>query len=205
MGRARRARRRHRAGAGVAAPGRARCSSSTRSPSTSRRRRLRPSCGPTSATGSAGWRRCGSSELGGILADDMGLGKTLQALALICHARERDPGRRPVPGRRADERRLGLGGRGGALRPRARVEAVTDTLAKSGRTIDEVAAADVVVTTYTLLRLDADAYRSVDVGGADPRRGAVRQEPPGEDLPLRARAGRAVQAGDHRARRWRTT
>ena len=29
-------------------------------------------------------------ELGGILADDMGLGKTLQALALICHARERD-------------------------------------------------------------------------------------------------------------------
>src|SRR5204863_2509357 len=29
--------------------------------------------------------------LGGILADDMGLGKTLQTLALICHARERDP------------------------------------------------------------------------------------------------------------------
>ena len=30
--------------------------------------------------------------LGGILADDMGLGKTLQTLALVCHARERDPG-----------------------------------------------------------------------------------------------------------------
>src|SRR5439155_14215562 len=30
-------------------------------------------------------------ELGGILADDMGLGKTLQALALICHARDGDP------------------------------------------------------------------------------------------------------------------
>jgi SNF2 family DNA or RNA helicase len=30
-------------------------------------------------------------ELGGVLADDMGLGKTLQVLALICHARERNP------------------------------------------------------------------------------------------------------------------
>jgi len=30
-------------------------------------------------------------ELGGILADDMGLGKTLQTLAMICHARDRDP------------------------------------------------------------------------------------------------------------------
>ena len=30
--------------------------------------------------------------LGGILADDMGLGKTLQTLAMVCHARERDPG-----------------------------------------------------------------------------------------------------------------
>lgn len=35
-------------------------------------------------------------ELGGILADDMGLGKTLQTLALICHARERDPRTGPV-------------------------------------------------------------------------------------------------------------
>src|SRR5204862_469467 len=30
-------------------------------------------------------------QLGGILADDMGLGKTLQCLALISHARQRDP------------------------------------------------------------------------------------------------------------------
>ena len=34
--------------------------------------------------------------------------------------------------------------------------------------------------------------------GADPRRGAVRQEPPGEDLPVRPAAAGAVQAGDHR-------
>ncbi len=40
--------------------------------------------------------------LGGILADDMGLGKTLQALALICHARQAEPerGRRSWSSRR---------------------------------------------------------------------------------------------------------
>jgi SNF2 family DNA or RNA helicase len=46
--------------------------------------------------------------------------------------------------------------------PGLAVTAVSDTLARSGRSIDEVAEADVVVTTYTLLRLDADAYRRVD-------------------------------------------
>ena len=56
--------------------------------------------------------------LGGILADDMGLGKTLQALALICHARDREPDAGRLPGRRSDERRAQLGRRGGTLRPR---------------------------------------------------------------------------------------
>ena len=101
-------------------------------------------------------------ELGGILADDTGLGKTLQTLALICHARERDAGvgrflvvaPTSVVSRWVSE--------AARFAPALRVEPVTDTLAKSGRTIDELAAADVIVTTYTLLRLDADAYRSVD-------------------------------------------
>ena len=35
------------------------------------------------------WRH----QLGGVLADDMGLGKTVQALALICHAKQADPAR----------------------------------------------------------------------------------------------------------------
>jgi superfamily II DNA or RNA helicase len=104
-------------------------------------------------------------ELGGILADDMGLGKTLQALALICHARERDPDVGPflvvaptsvVPGWASEAARFA---------PALGVDTVTDTLAKSGRTIDELAAADVIVTTYTLLRLDADAYGAVAWAG----------------------------------------
>lgn len=104
-------------------------------------------------------------ELGGILADDMGLGKTLQALALICHARERDADAGPflvvaptsvVPGWVSEAARFA---------PALGVKAATERFAKSGQTIDELAAADVVVTTYTLLRLDADAYRTVDWAG----------------------------------------
>jgi superfamily II DNA or RNA helicase len=105
-------------------------------------------------------------ELGGILADDMGLGKTVQTLAMICHARDRDPttGRflvvapTSVVANWVEE--------AGRFAPGLRVAAVTDTLARSGRTIDEVAAdVDIVVTTYTLFRLDADAYRTMAWAG----------------------------------------
>jgi superfamily II DNA or RNA helicase len=104
-------------------------------------------------------------ELGGILADDMGLGKTLQALALICHARERDPAVGPflvVTPTSVVSNWLGEAAR---FAPGLDVTAVTDTLAKSGRAIDELSTADVVVTTYTLLRLEADAYRTVQWAG----------------------------------------
>ena len=104
-------------------------------------------------------------ELGGILADDMGLGKTLQALALICHARDRDPDIGPFLVVAPTSVVSGWVGEAARFAPGLRVESVTDTLAKSGRTIDALAAADVVVTTYTLLRLEADAYRTVPWAG----------------------------------------
>lgn len=103
--------------------------------------------------------------LGGILADDMGLGKTLQTLAMVCHARERDPSVGPflivaptsvVPNWVAEAARFA---------PGLTVSAVTDTLKKSGRSIDELAGADVVVTSYTLFRLDAEAYREAEWAG----------------------------------------
>jgi len=104
--------------------------------------------------------------LGGILADDMGLGKTVQALGLVCHLHATDPGIGPVlvvaptsvvSNWVTESRRFA---------PELRVEAVTDTLARSGRAIEAiVSAADVVVTTYTLLRLDADAYNTVSWAG----------------------------------------
>ncbi len=99
-------------------------------------------------------------ELGGILADDMGLGKTLEALALVCYARERDHAEGPflvvtptsvAPNWAAEAARFA---------PELRVELVLDTLARSGRELTEIATADLVITTYTLFRLDAEAYRS---------------------------------------------
>ena len=83
------------------------------------------------------------------------------ARADLPRARAR-PGRRSVPGGRADERRLELGGGGGPLRSRAAESTRSPTRwrgpdARSRRS----PAADVVVTTYTLFRLEADAYRTV--------------------------------------------
>jgi len=104
-------------------------------------------------------------ELGGILADDMGLGKTLQALALICHARASDPGVGPFLVVTPTSVVSNWVGEAARFAPGLRVEALTDTLARSGRSIGGLAAADVVVTTYTLFRLEADAYRTVPWAG----------------------------------------
>jgi superfamily II DNA or RNA helicase len=99
--------------------------------------------------------------LGGILADDMGLGKTVQALALACHVRDREPDGPPllvlaptsvVPGWAAEAARFA---------PHLRVVVADRTLAKAGGTIDDlVGDADLVVASYTVARLDADAYGS---------------------------------------------
>jgi hypothetical protein len=104
-------------------------------------------------------------ELGGILADDMGLGKTLQTLALICHARATAPEISPFLIAAPTSVVAGWVAEAARFAPELTVAAVTDTLAKSGRTITELAEHDVVVTTYTLLRLEADAYRSIEWAG----------------------------------------
>ncbi|WP_346927280.1 SNF2-related protein [uncultured Arthrobacter sp.] len=104
--------------------------------------------------------------LGGVLADDMGLGKTLQTIALICHAKNgvgvplRDEAaRRPflvvaptsvVPNWAAEI---------GRFAPGLRTAAVTDTLRRSGTDLAALTAgSDVVVVSYTLFRLDYEAY-----------------------------------------------
>jgi superfamily II DNA or RNA helicase len=114
-------------------------------------------------------------QLGGILADDMGLGKTLQTLALICHAKERvaeaaaashaDGPSRPGPDMAPflvvapTSVVSNWVSEAARFAPGLRVVPVTDTLRRRGQSIEEViAGADVVVTTYTLSRLDADAY-----------------------------------------------
>ncbi len=101
--------------------------------------------------------------LGGILADDMGLGKTLQTLAMAVRAKESGT----------------LGGDCGPLlvvaptsvvaawlreadrfAPDLRTVAITETQARSRRrVVEDGKDADLVVTSYALLRIDEDAYR----------------------------------------------
>ncbi|TWH01653.1 Superfamily II DNA/RNA helicases, SNF2 family [Nocardioides sp. J9] len=100
--------------------------------------------------------------LGGILADDMGLGKTLQVLALVAHARAERPDEGPFL----------------VVAPTSVVTAWADEAARhapdlrvgvAGRRDDDVAALaadnDVVVTTYTLLRLAQAEYAAVGWAG----------------------------------------
>jgi superfamily II DNA or RNA helicase len=109
--------------------------------------------------------------LGGVLADDMGLGKTLQALAMICLARTEAltagaEAPRPflvvaptsVVASWSQEVRK--------FAPDLTVVAVDETESKRGIPwARAMASADLVVTSYTLLRIDFDTYDSVAWSG----------------------------------------
>ncbi|MDF2442263.1 MAG: hypothetical protein JWR01_466, partial [Subtercola sp.] len=104
--------------------------------------------------------------LGGVLADDMGLGKTLQTLAMLEHARNAAPDAPPflvvaptsvVSNWLAEATRF---------TPGLVIRGITSTQAKSRQSVaDAAAGAHVVVTSYTLFRLDASAYRAVGWSG----------------------------------------
>ncbi len=105
-------------------------------------------------------------QLGGVLADDMGLGKTLQALALICHIKElglqKDPflivAPTSVVGNWLSECRR--------FAPNLNVTTVTETGRRRGTTVKEVAEeVDVVVTSYSLFRLEYDEYAAAGWAG----------------------------------------
>ncbi|MGR2752852.1 DEAD/DEAH box helicase [Agromyces arachidis] len=109
--------------------------------------------------------------LGGVLADDMGLGKTVQCLALVQHAVEQATtdaadARRPflvvVPTSVASN----WVREAARFTPGLRVASVTATSAKRGRPLaEQVAGADLVVTTYAVLRLDAEEFGDLDWAG----------------------------------------
>lgn len=107
--------------------------------------------------------------LGGILADEMGLGKTLQVLALVAHARAREPGAGAFLVVAPTSVVSAWQSEAARHTPGLRVHAMHSTLARSGLDTPALAElatrADVVVTTYTLLRLDAEAYGCVAWGG----------------------------------------
>ena len=110
------------------------------------------------------------NKLGGVLADDMGLGKTVQSLAMIGRAIEIAEGRgeeRPrflvvaptsvVPNWVAESNRF---------LPDVQVAAITETVRKSGTPLTEtIGDADIVVTSYALLRLDTASYTGITWAG----------------------------------------
>ncbi len=107
------------------------------------------------------WRH----RLGGILADDMGLGKTLQLLALIQHTREAGETRpflvvaptSVVSTWRSESARF---------TPGLRVRSLTATRARRAETVAAAAsAADIVVTSYAVLRLDAVEFTAQEWAG----------------------------------------
>ena len=110
--------------------------------------------------------------LGGILADDMGLGKTVQALALLAHAIEEH--------RAAAKRTTECGesvepfapflvvaptavitnwaAEAERFLPEAKVVTITETTAGKTPLSERIAGAHLVLTSYTLLRMDEEAY-----------------------------------------------
>lgn len=123
--------------------------------------------------------------LGGVLADDMGLGKTVQALALMCAAKDHGlaSGEQPSGDRHDGGAAAGPGTQPAGVAPflvvaptsvvgnwaleAARfapgltVRTVGETFGKSGQDVAEaLGGADVVITSYALFRIDYEAYAS---------------------------------------------
>jgi superfamily II DNA or RNA helicase len=100
--------------------------------------------------------------LGGILADDMGLGKTLQALALLCHARKHGRFLVVAPASVVHN----WAAEAARFTPDLEVRAINQTAARRGADLAEaIGQADVVVTSYTLFRLEYDDYAALDWAG----------------------------------------
>ena len=121
--------------------------------------------------------------LGGILADDMGLGKTVQALALMCAAKELAlsvASGEPVPGTLVPAPDAGapflvvaptsvVGNwalEAARFAPGLKIQAISETFAKSNQVpAESLAGVDIVITSYALFRIDYEAYASREWAG----------------------------------------
>ncbi|TFD16673.1 SNF2-related protein [Cryobacterium sp. TMT2-23] len=105
-------------------------------------------------------------QLGGILADDMGLGKTLQTIALMERVREQPGPSAPFLVVAPTSVVSNWAAECARFAPGLRVEAITETAGKRSRTLVSLhAGADVVVTSYTLFRLDFGDYDALAWSG----------------------------------------
>jgi SNF2 family DNA or RNA helicase len=118
-----------------------------------------------------------------VLADDMGLGKTVQALALICAAKEAAGTAVDATGAPAEAAGAAAGAapflvvaptsvvgnweaETARFAPGLTVRAISETFAKSGSSPAEaIAGADIIITSYALFRIDYEAYASREWAG----------------------------------------
>ena len=101
------------------------------------------------------WRH----RLGGVLADDMGLGKTVQTLAMMAYARAQDPDAAPFLVVAPTSVVTTWAGEAARFLPGLRVATVTRSQGKRRRPLaEDIEGADLVVTSYALLRIDHEAY-----------------------------------------------
>ncbi|WP_029433168.1 DEAD/DEAH box helicase [Blastococcus sp. URHD0036] len=104
--------------------------------------------------------------LGGVLADDMGLGKTLQTLALLCRAQEAGELTAPVLVVAPTSVVSNWAREAARFAPGLRVRTIAATGRKRGTDLASVVGdADLVVTSYTLLRLGEEEYRALPWSG----------------------------------------
>ncbi|WP_151524063.1 DEAD/DEAH box helicase [Serinicoccus kebangsaanensis] len=105
--------------------------------------------------------------LGGILADDMGLGKTLQALAMVVRAEDRaDLAEGPVLVVAPTSVVGAWAEQAARFAPHLATATITSTGRRRGTDLaTAIGAADLVITSYTLLRMDAPEYHSMPWSG----------------------------------------
>ncbi|HEY8702668.1 MAG TPA: DEAD/DEAH box helicase [Arthrobacter sp.] len=108
--------------------------------------------------------------LGGVLADDMGLGKTVQALALMCAAKEQAMAAPGASAAAADGGTPFLvvaptsvvgnwAAEAARFAPGLAVKTIGETFAKNSQDpVEALAGADIVITSYALFRIDYDSY-----------------------------------------------
>jgi superfamily II DNA or RNA helicase len=115
---------------------------------------------PYQKQGVAWLRFLRENNFGGILADEMGLGKTLQTLALVKHARENRLATAPVLVVCPTSLVFNWLAEAGKFTPGLRVLALHGPNREP--LFEQIPSYDVVVTSYALIRRDAERYRGLE-------------------------------------------
>ncbi|MDN5803412.1 MAG: DEAD/DEAH box helicase [Microlunatus sp.] len=127
---------------------------------------LRADLRPYQQDGFAWLTRLWQHGLGGILADDMGLGKTVQTLAMMAHARGHDSTAPPFLVIAPTSVTTTWAAEAARFVPNLIVRVISRSVAKLQRPLsEEIAGADVVITSYALLRIDHEAYAETTASG----------------------------------------